>query len=209
MPGGNNLIETMMYVKVFAKGYYPAQSGNTIYYRVFSGVVSHVAHADKGSSLTIAIQCLGVLQFLASTYQDLNPSLASPSPYQTTPMTSRFSNFNAYDMLAATFAEAITFDGFQLNSISQARVNASNDRFSLAVNMGYIQKWNAILLSVIKDTRILGNTLHPGTKKFEGSNKPFNAVPINSDQIWAENQKSGSGESAYATEERNKINKKS
>lgn len=45
-PGGNNLIESMMQVQVFAKGYYPAKNGNTLYYRVFKGLVTGVTHTD-------------------------------------------------------------------------------------------------------------------------------------------------------------------
>src|SRR5271166_5828696 len=40
-PGGNNLIETMAELQVFAKNYFPSASGNTVYTRVFKGVTSH------------------------------------------------------------------------------------------------------------------------------------------------------------------------
>jgi len=33
MPGGNNLLETMMQVQVYAKGYYLASNGDTVYRR--------------------------------------------------------------------------------------------------------------------------------------------------------------------------------
>ena len=57
MPGGNNLIQPMQQVQVYAKGYNMATTGDTVYRRVFKGLVSHVAYNDDGKALQISFQC--------------------------------------------------------------------------------------------------------------------------------------------------------
>src|SRR5271157_68478 len=64
MPGGNNLVRPMQQVQVYAKGYYLASTGDTVYRRVFKGLVSHVAYADDGKALQISIQCYGIMYML-------------------------------------------------------------------------------------------------------------------------------------------------
>jgi hypothetical protein len=215
-PGGNNLIESMMHVKAFAKGYYPSKSGlatsssgimvkNTIYYRVFNGVTTHISHQDTGSTLTISIQCIGVLQFLAFTYQDLNPSGMSNSPNKMTGAITRYNNMNVYDQLAAEFAEALSFDQFQLNALTG--VKASRDEFSNAVEKGYINKWNGILLSVLKDTRVLGNTLFNPSK--QSPDNPIHPVPLSKDQCTNATDAKGSASSSKMASESDRVGKKS
>lgn len=163
-PGGNSLIESMMYVSVFAKGYYPDIKGRTVYHRVFRGVVSSVNQVDDGTTLAIGIQCRGALHFFEFMYVDLNPSILSNSPNEATPFITRYYNLNPYDQLAATFAEAVTFEGFQLNSILQSAVK--DDEFKDAIEAGYVNKWNSILLDIVRDTRVFGNQLTP-TEKYK------------------------------------------
>ena len=64
MPGGNNLIQSMMQVQVYAKGYFFASNGDTVYRRVFKGLVSHLSYNDNGKMYEISIQCYGILQLL-------------------------------------------------------------------------------------------------------------------------------------------------
>jgi hypothetical protein len=153
-PGGNNIIETMMQVQVFAKGYYPSKDGNTVYHRVFRGVTSHVGMTDNGTSLEISIQCLGVMHFLELMYIDLSPALLSNSERQATPFTSNQFNLDPYEMLADTILRGVTFEGFQLNSIVQARVKDTD--FAEGIKAGYISKWQSILVDIRKDIHILG-----------------------------------------------------
>jgi hypothetical protein len=153
-PGGNNLIESMMQVQVFAKGYFTSSDGNTIYHRVFRGLTSHIGMTDTGSSLEISIQCQGVMHLLELMYIDLNPALLSNSERQATITTSNQSNLNPYEMLADTLLRGVTFEGFQFNAILQAKVKDTD--FAEGVRAGYINKWQSILVDVRKDVRILG-----------------------------------------------------
>ena len=95
-PGGNNLIKTMMQVQVFAKGYYFAPDGNTLFNRVFKGYTSHVTHTDDGKTLLISIQCAGILGFFEMMQVDLHPAAQSSAPAQVTPLKSILAGMSPY-----------------------------------------------------------------------------------------------------------------
>ena len=153
-PGGNNLIDTMMEVQVFAKGYYASASGNTVYHRIFKGITSHVAHTDNGMFLEISVQCLGIMHLMEYMYVDLNPALLSNSERPVQPLTSNQSNMNPYQQLADTFLRGITFEGFQLNAITQDKIRTGY--WADAVEVGFCNKWQPILVNLRKEVHILG-----------------------------------------------------
>lgn len=155
-PGGNNLIETVSEIQVFAKNYFPAADGNTVYSRVFKGMSSHVVHNDTGKSLEITIQAQGILRFFELMQIELNPALLSNSDRSAQVLKNNQANLDPYQQLADTFLRGITFEGFQLNSILQQKVK--NSDFSQAVQAGYINKWQSILTGIRKDVHIFGYT---------------------------------------------------
>ena len=159
-PGGNNIIEPMQQVQVFAKGYFPAQNGNTLYYRVFKGLISSVSHTDTGTSLQISVNCLGMLHFLDLMYVDLAPSAITNSPLGPTAFNTNQYAMNPYVMLADTFLRAVTPEGFQLGSIQQDNIQNNTSDWSQAVRAGYINRWQIILTNIMRDVRILGYSLN-------------------------------------------------
>ena len=167
-PGGANIIGSMMQVQVFAKGYFPAQNGNTLYYRVFKGLVSSVSHTDTGTALQIAVNCVGVLHFLDLMYIDLGPALLTNSPLPAVPMNTNQFMMNPYQALADTFLRAVTPAGFQLNAIQQAALDKGSD-WTDAVTAGYINKWQAILTNIMRDVRILGYSLRDSVFNYDAA----------------------------------------
>jgi hypothetical protein len=155
-PGGNNVLESMMQVQVFAKGFYLSRAGNSLYHRVFKGLISHVSHTDTGKSIEISIQCLGILHFLERMQMELNPALLTNSERPATPYLSNQHNMDPYQQLADIFLRGITFEGFQLNSLLQQKVKGSD--FEQAVSAGYAVKWQSILNGIRKDVHIFGYT---------------------------------------------------
>ena len=164
-PGGNNIIETMMQVQVFAKGYYPSPNGNTLYYRVFKGLVTNVTYTDTGTSLQISVNLAGMLQFLAKMYIDLQPAVLTSSPTGAKPYESIQYKMNPYQALADTFLRAITPEGYEIVSIMQANDLANSNGatassnvadWSGAIKAGYIGRWQTILTNIMRDVRILG-----------------------------------------------------
>jgi hypothetical protein len=161
-PGGNNLIESMMEVQVFAKGYFPSGTGNTVYHRVFKGLTTNINHSDSGMVLQISIQCMGILHFLEYMYTDLNPAALSNSDRGQTPMGSNQYDMNPYQQLADVFNRGITMDGFMKTSILQASLNKQavgtkdEDQWRSAIEAGYVNKWNTILDNLRREVHITG-----------------------------------------------------
>lgn len=155
-PGGNNLIETMSELQVFAKNYFPAANGNSVYSRVFKGVISHVSHTDTGKSLEIQISAQGVLRFFEIMQIELNPSLLSNAERTAQVLITNQGNLDPYQQIADTFLRGITFETFQLNSLLQQRV--ANSDFAQSVKAGFISKWQQILVGIRKDVHVFGYT---------------------------------------------------
>ena len=158
-PGGNNLIESMMEVQVFAKGYFASASGNTIYYRVFKGLTTNVNHQDNGMVLQISIQCLGILHFLALMYTDLAPASLTNSDSSVVPYQTNQYGMNPYQMLGDVFTRPISTDQFTITSIQQAQLNKQGqegDDWAGAVEAGYINKWQPILDNLRREVHITG-----------------------------------------------------
>jgi hypothetical protein len=167
VPGGTNLIKSMMEVQVYAKGYYLANNGNTLYRRVFKGLVSHISHQDDGKSLEISVQCMGVLQFLEKMQIELHPTIQTNSIMATTPLTTTHSNLNPYQQAAAVFLTSIYTDGFQTDTVAGASTaggsggtytQETNSPYFDAIKEGYIARWQAISQSLGQDVHIYGLT---------------------------------------------------
>jgi hypothetical protein len=155
-PGGNNILEPMMQVQVFAKGYFFAQNGNTLYYRVFKGLITSVSYTDTGTALQVAVSCKGTMHFLDLMYVDLQTSQITNSPTPVTPFNSNQYLMSPYQMLADIFTRSVTFEGFQLTSIQQDSLKAGTSDWKDSVKAQFISRWQTILTNVTRDVRILG-----------------------------------------------------
>jgi hypothetical protein len=155
-PGGNNLIKSMMQVQVYAKGYYFASDGNTLFHRVFKGYTSHITHTDDGKTLLINIQCEGILGFFKYMQIDLAPALQSSSPQQATALQSTLANMSPYQQLAFTLLYASDTDGFFTNAIGRNSTAIQNTIYFDAVEKHFVTKWQIILAEISQDTHIYG-----------------------------------------------------
>ncbi len=167
MPGGNNLLQTMMQVQVYAKGYYFGNDGSTLLRRVFKGIVSHVAYSDDGKMLQISVQCYGVLHLMELMQVDLSPAVISNSPLPVVPFKTQLAMCNPYLMLLTMFVRAISTEGFYINTIAGGgEIKSQNDPFHQSVVQGYMAKWQEILNSLRTDVHIYGLTYkdNPTTK---------------------------------------------
>ncbi len=165
-PGGNNLLETMMEIQVYAKGYYLANNGNTLYRRVFKGLISHISMTDNGKSLEISLSCAGILHFLERMQVDIHPSAQTNSQFNATPFTTVFGNLNPYQQIVAMFLTSIYTDGFQkptvnrvvsVNNVGNSNLERNSAYFD-AIKEGYIAKWQAISQRLGQDVHIFGVT---------------------------------------------------
>lgn len=155
-PGGNHIIDTMMEVQVFSKGYHLSTAGNSIYRRMFKGLVSHAGYNDNGKTLEISIQCVGVMKFLELMQVDLNPATQTNSPWLQTTLTSQQGNMNPLLMIMDMMLRSLSTEGFQINSFDQQLI--ADSPFKDAVNAGYVAKWQTILDSIKGDVHLYGAT---------------------------------------------------
>ena len=160
MPGGNNLLETMMQVQVYAKGYYLASNGDTVYRRVFKGITSHISYNDNGKTLEISIQCQGSMHLLEKMQINVHPSAMAAATLGSmlTWQQSIFGDNNCFTILAKAFTTGFQSDGFQASSVrsTDGGYLTPSDMFYSAVTRGYMAKWQAILMNMIKDVHIYG-----------------------------------------------------
>lgn len=153
-PGGNNLITSMMQVQVFMKGYYFANDGNTVFHRVFKGFTSHITHTDDGKTLTISVQCAGILGLFQMMQMDLSPAIQSSAQATVTPFKSILASMSPYAQMAFAFLYPSFTDGFQLISLKQQAIE--DTPFFDAIQHGYIAKWQSILSGLASETHIYG-----------------------------------------------------
>ena len=153
MPGGNNLLQTMAQIQVYAKSYFMAATGDTVYRRVFKGVTSHIGYNDNGKTLEISIQCHGVMYMLERMQTNVHPSINTSwhSGVSQTIYQSKYDG-NCFEVLSQVFLDGFQSDMFQTGSL----LNAVQDPFQQAVQRGYMAKWQAILTNMVKDVHIFG-----------------------------------------------------
>jgi hypothetical protein len=164
MPGGNNLFQPMQQVQVYAKGYYLTNTGDTIYRRVFKGVVSHISYSDDGKMLQISLQCYGIMYMLELMQINVNPSVISGTQNATslTIYQTKFAGMDPLRQIADAFLFAFQTDGAQLDNLTQQSVVSG--AFGQAFVRGYMNKWQAILTNMIKDVHIYGVSYKDFTK---------------------------------------------
>jgi hypothetical protein len=166
VPGGTNIIQTMMQIQVYAKGRFLANNGNTLYRRVFKGLISHISFQDDGKSLQISVQCQGILYFLSLMRIDLHPAIQTSSQFDATTMSTVFGNLNPYQLIAAVFLTSIYTDGFQLPTVAGTATNNTSSNYKTeqnspyfkAISEGFISKWQAISKGIGQDVHIYGLT---------------------------------------------------
>src|SRR5271154_618978 len=162
MPGGNNLLQTMAQIQVYAKSYYMAATGDTVYRRVFKGVTSNIAYNDNGKTLEISVQCQGIMHLLERMQTNIHPSVNTShhTGVSQTVWQSKYGSGDCFEVLAAVFLDVFRSDMFQFGSLQN--LNFSKDPFSQAVERGYMAKWQSILWNMAGDVHIFGpyqNTL--------------------------------------------------
>src|SRR5271170_3588590 len=188
MPGGNNLLQTMAQIQVYAKSYYMAATGDTVYRRVFKGVTSNIAYNDNGKTLEISVQCQGIMHLLERMNTNIHPSVNTShhTGVQQTIWQSKYGTGNCFEVLAAVFLDVFRSDMFQFGSLQN--LNFNKDPFSQAVQRGYMAKWQSILWNMAGDVHIFGpyqntlNTTPSPMAKSRAYGKPDKNVAHNSVQ---------------------------
>lgn len=153
-PGGNRVLRVMSEVKVFAKGYYLTAEGDSVYHRVFWGVIGSVNHSDNRRTLEISISCKGILHLFDIMQINLAPSVmnSEATGSTVTPMVTRDSNLNPFEAILRTFLLPLKDDVIDTPTV------AANDTATARkiLNGLYVDKWNKHLLNLQKAVRLFG-----------------------------------------------------
>jgi hypothetical protein len=177
MPGGNNLFQSMSQIQVYAKSYFIAANADTVYRRVFKGVISYIGYVDNGKTLDITLQCQGILYLLEKMQVNIHPSAntAHKTAENQTIFQSRYSSGDCFEIIAMAFLDGLRSDMFQISSLKSAPMAAASPFYD-AINRGYMAKWQAILWNMVKDVHVYG---------------PFkdslgDTTPMTKDPIWGD-----------------------
>ncbi len=185
-PGGNNLLNTMAEIRVFAKGYYLSAEGNTVYRQIFKGFISSISYAKDGTMVNISMSCSGALAMLERMQIDQNPALMSSTTQASTPYSSTSWNLDPYQSIAWVFLYRSMIDGFEIYSVQQMALEQQSSTgggnpYYEAVQEGFIAKWQALLFDLARDVHIFGApnvsdviaSIQDNTRKTDAANTPF------------------------------------
>jgi hypothetical protein len=157
-PGGNNALETMMELQVFAKGYYFSSRGNSVYRRIFKGLVKSISTTDKGTNLDITVSGLGIMHFFELMRTTLNPAAHSNSAAPQTGYTTYEHNMDPYNIIKHTFVNFDFNQSFQTGGTADT-VNGGlliNSDYKQAIELGFVSKWQKILENLSRNVHIFG-----------------------------------------------------
>jgi hypothetical protein len=180
-PGGNHVLNTMAHVRVYMKGAYLSPRGNTVYRQVFSGFITSIGYTQDGKFVNIALSLSGAMGYLERMQIDMSPGDMSSSPMEVTPFSNTNWNLNPYQMIAWVFLYGSMIDGFEMYSIRQAKMDATNPYYE-AVESNYVAKWQAILYDLARDVHIFGapdvdnviRAISSNVKNPDSSKTPYN-----------------------------------
>ena len=159
-PGGNRIIPTMSEIKVFAKGYYHAD-GESVYQRVFWGVVTNVSYNDDHKMVEVSISAQGILHLLDLMQINVAPSAitALTTVPGVTWAIDKDTAMNPFGIIFRSLMEPLNDNLMDATS----NVNASDKIRTGLENMGadafsniYADKWNSHLKNIVKGFRMMG-----------------------------------------------------
>jgi hypothetical protein len=153
-PGGNRILQTMADVKIFGKGYFLSEHGESIYYRTFWGLASSITYTDNGSTLDIEISCSGVLRTLELVQTNIQPAAMTTTNAsgQVNGFVSRWPHTDPYRQIAIALVEDARLDSLSRNVVWNGGALTPDQKKALKLN--FVAKWSKSLASISKATRI-------------------------------------------------------
>jgi hypothetical protein len=152
-PGGNKILATMSIIKIFSKGYYFDDDGNTVYHRVFYGLIDSVGYSYTGTTLQITIGCKGIMRLFELIQTNVAPGAANFAvlagksylvPFRT----------KDYDKSALAIIYKSIFRDLNADEIAGALPDVTLQR-SVSTNALDTRMTNSTLVSMVKNRYIL------------------------------------------------------
>lgn len=143
-PGGGLILQTMSELRIYAKGYFFSDQGNSVYRRVFNGMVKSVDYNETNTSLEITIGCAGVLRFLEIMRTDRKPGVISYASTGAEFFKSIDHDRNPYQIMAKNFQRDLSTDQFIKTSIQESLTEAGQKDSLLASLVPWQERLNAL-----------------------------------------------------------------
>lgn len=171
VPGGNKILSTMSTIKMFSKGYYFDENGDSIYHRVFYGVIDSIGYTYTGTTLQITINCKGIMRLFELIQTNVNPSTMNFGVMKTGTQLTAFRTKD-YDKSALAIIYKNIFRDLvpeeiaaALNETTVQRAGSSvktldtrikNEDLVEMIQTRFINRWSPVLSEIKKATRIFG-----------------------------------------------------
>ena len=155
-PGGETIFETMMSVRIYAKCYFFSQKGNTVFRRVFNGLIKSISFNETQTGLEISISIAGIGRLLEILQIEQKGSVLGTGPSSNiTPLVSTMGNISLADAIYQSFERALNFEEFLTSSVLQ-KERVTGLKESEAIKQEYIARWGVRLQDLRRDVRIFG-----------------------------------------------------
>ncbi|MEI6389382.1 MAG: hypothetical protein WCQ50_22475, partial [Spirochaetota bacterium] len=164
-PGGNLIFQVMSSIRIYAKCYFFSKTGNTVFRRIFNGVIKSLEYTETQTGLEISIAIAGIMRLLEIVQMDLSPSLMTEGNFPSQVFRSNQAQMSLYEAIYESFDRAMDFGEFLKYALSQDSVKNSvhgGKDVGVALTQEYMVKWTLRLNDLRRDVRIFGGS---GTKK--------------------------------------------
>lgn len=160
-PAGHRVLRAMSEIKIFSKGYYLSAEGNSVYHRVFWGVISNVNHSDNRKTLEITLSCKGILYLFDLMQINVSPSVqnAQQNGISATAMVSRDSSLTPFGIILKTFTSPLNSNVIDQEAITGngTGYGGGKENEALAFQRTYAAKWSTHLLDIHKSVRLFSS----------------------------------------------------
>ena len=150
-PGGNSILTTMDEITIFCKGYFLSESGESVYHRVFRGIITGLGYSDEGTSLNIDVSCEGILKFLELMTVATNPAASNLGGIAPTANRDIMGHTSPYLQVAALFLESTITEGSlgaALANYSYNSLSRENHQYFDGLQGNYITAWRRKLFKL-------------------------------------------------------------
>ena len=155
-PGGQRILKTMSDIKVFMKGYYLTDKGESVYLRTFWGILSNVVYADNHKTLEVTLTCAGIMKLFDLMQYNGAPSAMTGTSTHSAVVgwVDKTQEMNAFEIILESFLAPLISDVFDQTTVVENNERPPEDLFQRA----YVTKWSAHLRNLQKAVRLFGLT---------------------------------------------------
>ena len=153
-PGGELVFETMMSVRIYAKCYFFSKKGNTVFRRIFNGLIRAISVSETQTSMEIGLSLAGIMRLLEILQIETKPSVAGSPSLSAVVEKSTQGKLDLYTAIYETIQRPLDFSEFVKHSLLQQQVQDTKQ--AGAIQQEYVARWTTRLQDLRRDVRIFG-----------------------------------------------------